>query len=100
MIKKNQLLILENYKRKMFLKYELKQLILKVLYKNKIFLNKNYLLILFYKSITKKNKLKIKLSYRCIISGRNFNIMKKTALSRFIFRRYLKLGFLPGYQKK
>ena len=100
MIKKNQLLILENYKRKLFLKYELKQLILKIFYKNKINFNKNYLLILFYKSITKKNKLKIKLSYRCVISGRNFNIMRKLAVSRFIFRKYLKLSLIPGFQKK
>lgn len=36
---------------------------------------------------------------RCVITGRNWNVLKKTQYSRFCFRNESYKGFLPGVKR-
>jgi len=36
---------------------------------------------------------------RCVISGRVWNVLKKTQYSRFVFREKANFGYLPGVSR-
>ena len=99
MNRKIQWKLLDNFKRKYFLKNEIKYKILKSLIKN----NYNFLIykyfFFFYKIKNNLNFLKIKQIRRCLISGRATSIYKLTKLSRFIFRIKSYNGDLPGFKR-
>jgi ribosomal protein S14 len=99
MIRENRWKTIDNFKRKLFLKNEIKKVLLKSLIKNThlplcyryfAFYNKSKLLRL--SSITKqKNK--------CVITGRVWSTVRLTRYSRFFFRTESNNGNLPGFQR-
>jgi small subunit ribosomal protein S14 len=99
MIRELQWKMLDNFRRKLFLKYELHRIVLKSVTKNTYlpwinryfaFYNKSKLLQL--SSITKQKN-------RCIRSGRRWSIVKMTSYSRFVFRNESYNGNLPGFRR-
>lgn len=99
MTRKNQWLLIDNFKRKYYLKQEFKNLILKSIIKNSF----NYFLyryFFFFLKIKSKYKYSIiKQNNRCVISGRIKSTIKFTKYSRFIFRLENYLGNSPGFKR-
>ena len=99
MNRKIALKLLDNYKRKYFLKNELKNKLncfYKIKYTNKI--NQEYF---FFKKKNTSNVYRItKLNNKCIKSGRSYNISNKTKLSRFELRSNLKKNMYSSFFKK
>lgn len=99
MIRELQWKMLDNYKRKLFLKFELKRLLL-----NSIMKNSNVLWTHRYYALYKKSKL-VRLSSiiqhknRCVRTGRRWSVVKLTKYSRFVFRNEMMNGHLPGFQR-
>jgi small subunit ribosomal protein S14 len=99
MIREQQWILLDNYRRKMFLKFELKRLILKSITKNE-----TIPYTARYSALFQKNQL-IRFSTigaqrnRCVITGRVWNVLKKTKYSRFVFRNEAYDGHMPACRK-
>jgi small subunit ribosomal protein S14 len=98
-MREKQWILLDNFKRKIYLKYEIKNLILKSI------INNNYTKLI-YKYYSSYNKSKItttalisKQTNRCFKTGRKWGISKKTRYSRFVFRTESYNGNLPGYRR-
>jgi len=91
--------MLDNFKRQLFIKYELKKFIFKSISKNNNCKNSYKYLVLY-----KKNKL-IRWSSisqqvnRCFLTGRQWAVFKSTRYSRFKFRTEAYQGNLPGFRK-
>jgi len=91
--------LMDKVKRKIFLKYELKKLLLKNLIVNKnlpltarIFFNLKKGKITNFSMLTKINN-------RCLKTGRNFNVFKKVNYSRFVLRTEANKGVIPGFNR-
>jgi len=99
MIREKQWIMLDNFKRKIFLKYELKKTIL-----NSIILNSkiplSYRYIAYYQKIKLPRKSNKSLhGNRCTLTGRIWTVTKQTRLSRFTFRTQSYSGNLPGFRR-
>lgn len=99
MSRKISLKLLDAYKRKYFLKNELKSKLncfSKIKYDNILYTE--------YVSFKKKNTSNVyrltKLNNRCLKSGRPYNISNKTQLSRFELRSHLKKNIYSSFSKK
>jgi len=99
MIRENQWKHLDNYKRKLFLKNELKKIIL-----TSILLNQKLPQTYKYFALYNRSKL-IRISSvvqqknRCVLTGRRWSINKFTKYSRFVFRTESYKGHLPGFKR-
>ncbi len=99
MIRENRWKTLDNFKRKLFLKHEMKKVLLCSLIKNnslpltyRYFAFYNQSKLLRISSISQqKNK--------CVITGRVWSTVKLTKFSRFIFRVESNNGNLPGFKR-
>jgi len=92
-------LMVDNYKRKVFLKNELKKKILKSIKVNK---NTPYLRrykAAYYLSNTPKFAGRSALVNRCVISARSFSVKKSTNYSRFVFRSEVAKSSIPGCRR-
>ena len=90
---------MDNYKRKIYIKYYLKKMLLNSYKKsNLVRINKRYLSCLHLSKLTKIAFI-TKINNRCIISGRIWSTNKKTNLSRFELRKNLYNSFLPGLKR-
>ena len=90
---------IDNYKRKLFLKIELKRLILNSIIKNS-YLPRTYR----YSALYNKTRLSrinsaIQHKNKCVITGRVWSVIKKTKYSRFAFRTESYNGHLPGFKR-
>lgn len=99
MIRENRWKTLDNYKRKLFLKNELKKILLKSI------INNSQLPISYrYFALFNKSKL-IRLSSitqqknKCAKTGRVWSTVKLTKYSRFLFRTESNNGNLPGFRR-
>jgi len=98
-MQEKQWILLDKLKRKFFIKYEIKKIILLSI-KN----NNNIPNYYKYYALYKKNKI-IRWSNisqqtnRCIISGRGWSVNKISRYSRFIFRKESYCGNIPGFKK-
>jgi len=99
MIRENKWKLVDNFRRKLFLKNELKKIILKSIIKNKTLpLSYRYL------ALYNKNKL-IRLSSitqqknKCIETGRIWSTVKRTNYSRFFFRTESNNVNLPVFKR-
>lgn len=90
--------VLDNVKRKFFIKNSIKKLFF-TFSKNKncSFLEKE--LIAFKLVKTKLIGNRSRINNRCIETGRNYNIVSKFGYSRFIFRKNAKLNQLSSVRK-
>jgi len=99
MIRENRWKFVDIYRRKLFLKNELKKLILKSLIKNnnlpiiyRYFALYNKSKLLRFSSITQqKNK--------CVETGRIWTTVKNVNYSRFYFRTESNCGNIPGFKR-
>jgi len=99
MSRQEQLKLLDNLKRKVFIKYEVKKKILSSIIKNKSLQNVyryyayfNFVKISRYSLITKQKN-------RCTKTGRAWSTVKLTNYSRFVFRNKANNGNLPGFKR-
>lgn len=99
MKRKNQWILIDNFKRKYYLKKELKYKLLKSLINN----CNNTLLIKYFFFILKiRSKQKFSIinqNNKCIKTGRIKSINTFTRYSRFVFRDENYLGNLPGFKR-
>ena len=99
MIRQIQWKLVDNLKRKLFIKYELKYLLLRSLF---VSLDKSYIIRTYWQYklvLLPKFGLIIKHNNRCLTSGRNKNILMKTKSSRFFFRLNINFGNNPSLRK-
>ena len=89
----------DNYKRKNFIKYELKKILLSSNVKSKKTNYINRYKSLFYLSSIPKYSTKTKLNNRCVISGRVWAVNRKTSYSRFYFRDASYKSNIPGFRR-
>lgn len=89
-------LILDNKKRKLFKKYEIKQLYYKIGIRLKRKLKLNIIIRL---SHLVKNSNIACIKNRCFISGRSNAVYNKLSISRIKFRNILLHGLTPGFKK-
>lgn len=99
MIRENRWKMLDNFRRKLFLKNELKKIILKSIIKNTT-------LPLSYRYFALYNKSKLfRLSSitqqknKCAKTGRVWSTVRMTNYSRFLFRVESNNGNLPGFKR-
>lgn len=91
--------MLDNYKRKNFLKNELKKKLLKTLLKNNKLPNSyRYLALWNFSKITRISS-KTLHQNRCIVSGRNWYVLKNSFYSRFVLRNQVNFGNMPGFKR-
>lgn len=98
-MREQQWILIDNFKRKMFVKTEIKKIILKGVVKNSDITNS-----LRYFTFYKKNKLTRFSSItrqinRCFISGRPWYVLRISRMSRFQFRNESNFGNLPGFSR-
>ena len=91
--------LMDNFRRKIFLKNEIKKKILKSLIKNK-----NTPLVYRYVSFWNLTKISRLTSFtkhqnRCVATGRNNGVVKLSHYSRFFFRTESYKGNLPGVSR-
>lgn len=99
MNRSNQWKFIDNFKRKIFIKKEIKYFILKSLCKNNYcFLIYKYLFF-FLKIKINSYCFKIKHNKRCLKTGRIKGIVGFIQNSRFIFRTNSYNGNLPGFKR-
>ena len=99
MIRENRWKFVDIYRRKLFLKNELKKLILKSLIKND-----NLPIIYRYFALYNKSKLYrfsslTQQKNKCVETGRTWSTVKNTKYSRFFFRTESNSGNLPGFKR-
>lgn len=99
MFRQNQLKLLDHYRRQFFIKYEIKQKILKSSIKNK-FIPLHYRIFLRFQLVKLQKITSLtKARNRCLITGRVWNVLKKAQYSRFVFRKESNFGHLPGVNR-
>lgn len=91
--------LLDNYRRKLFLKNEIKKKILLGLIKNQ-----NLPIIYRHLALWNKSKLMRSSSFtqqqnRCTKTGRIWSVVKLTRYSRFMFRTESHKGNIPGFSR-
>lgn len=99
MIRENRWKLIDNLKRKLFLKSEIKKIILKGIIKN-TFLPRTYR----YFALYNKSKLSrlgtiVQQKNKCVRTGRVWSTVKLTRYSRFVFRTESYNGNLPGFRR-
>lgn len=99
MIRETQWKSMDILRRKLFLKNELKRLILTSLIRNtKLPLTHRYL-ALYSKSKLYRSSSKTQQQNRCVSTGRIWGVNKHANYSRFLFRTESYKGNLPGFSR-
>lgn len=99
MIRENRWKMLDNFKRKLFLKNELKRIILTSLIKNtNVPLHNRYFAFYNKSKLIRASSLNQQKN-RCVTTGRIWSTVKNTRLSRFNFRTESNNGHLPGFKR-
>jgi small subunit ribosomal protein S14 len=99
MIREKQWIALDNFRRQLFLKNEIKKLLLKSVAKNGTLPRTARHYANYYKNRLIRFSTIGAQRNRCVITGRVWNVLKKTRYSRFIFRLEAYDGFMPGCRK-
>lgn len=94
-----QWIYLDKVRRKIFIKYEVKKVILNSLIKNNSlpFVYRYY--ALYNKSKISRYSSVVQQRNRCVLTGRVWNVTKKVQYSRFIFRTQAYAGNIPGCRR-
>ena len=90
---------MDNYKRKVFLKNEIKRTILKSIKLNKKATYSSRYLASYYLSSSPRVSSRTNLVQRCNVSGRVWSVSKRTRTSRFVFRESVNNSLLPGFKR-
>lgn len=89
----------DNFKRKVFLKNEIKKSFLKSIKKNKYMSYLQRSKASFYLSSLPKTSTITYRNNRCYVTGRSQSVDKKTNMSRFEFRKRTYSSDLPGFKR-
>ena len=90
---------MDMYNRKLYLKFFLKKLLLRVILKSlNINNSRRYLALVYMSRLPKKSSLTY-INNRCINSGRVWSVNKKTGLSRFELRNQVYKSNIPGFRR-
>lgn len=89
----------DKFNRNIYLKYELKKIIIKSLMYSNIYILKKKLLFDFYYKKFPYNSSISKYRLNCIYLGNSRSIIKNFKLSRHICKKYANYGFLNGLKK-
>jgi small subunit ribosomal protein S14 len=89
----------DNLKRKLFLKFELKKIILKSIMQSPYLPWTHRYLALYNKSKLIRLSSITQQKNKCVKTGRVWSTVKKTRYSRFVFRTESYQGNLPGFQR-
>lgn len=89
----------DNFKRKLFLKNEIKKQLLKSIKKNKYLSYLQRTKASFYISNLPRTATLTYATNRCYVSGRSQSVDRKTRLSRFKFRNHAYASDLPGLKR-
>lgn len=99
MSRSKQWILLDNFKRKLFIKQELKKILLKSLLKNaQLPLIYRYYAFFIKVKATRWTSISQQKN-RCVKTGRSWGILKFTKYSRFVLRTETYRGNLPGFRK-
>lgn len=91
--------MIDNLKRKLFLKHELKKIILRSIIKNDLLPRTYKYFALYNKSKLIRRGAISQQRNKCIKTGRMWYLVKSTQYSRFIFRTESYKGHLPGFSR-
>lgn len=90
---------MDDYKRKLYLKHEIKRRLLKSIKSNKLISFRiRYQTVFFSSKFTKLSSYTYS-NKRCVVSGRVWSVTSKTNYSRFIFRSEAYLSNIPGMKR-
>jgi len=98
-MREKQWVNLDYFRRKLFIKYEIKKVILHSLIHNHYVSNSYKYIALYKKSNIFRWSNVIQQNNRCFLSGRPWYVSKITRLSRFKFRSESGKGNLPGFKR-
>jgi ribosomal protein S14 len=90
---------LDKFRRHFFVKYEIKKMIQQTIIKNKTIPLSYRFFLKFRMSSVITSASVSKHRNRCVVSGRSWNVLKKTQYSRFVFRDRANFGYLPGVSR-
>jgi len=99
MIRENRWKTLDNFKRKLFLKNELKKIILKSIINNVSLPTSYRYFALYNKSKLMRLSSLTQQKNKCAMTGRVWSTVKLTHYSRFLFRIESNNGNLPGFKR-
>jgi len=89
----------DSYKRKIFLKNEIKRIVLKSISFNKYTsYSRRYLAKYFISTLPRFASITV-VNNRCVYSGRSWGVNKKTGMSRFVHRNKVYSSDIPGCKK-
>lgn len=98
-MREEQWVLMDKFKRQIFIKYEIKRIILKSIAKNNNVSNAHRYYALYRKiKINRWSTIGQQVN-RCFKSGRQWSVNKLTRYSRFVFRRESYLGNIPGFKR-
>ena len=95
----NLWLNIDLYKRKSYLNYEIKKLLLSSIRNSKKYSYLQRYKTLFYLSLVPRISSKTQANNRCVFSGRNKGVSRKTNYSRFYSRNEIYEGNIPGFKR-
>ena len=99
MTRHHQWKLLDQFRRRAYIKTELRRMLLRSFTNSKdVPLSKRYVAH-FGLSHLPRHGSRNKIQNRCIQSGRNWNIMRKTQYSRFVFRDQSYFSYLPAVRR-
>nr|QCU82623.1 ribosomal protein S14 [Pseudourostyla cristata] len=98
-MRSEQWILIDNLKRKLFIKYELKQFLLKSILKSNYTTNLQKYYITYRKTKLKRWAAISQQTNRCFRTGRPWYVNKLTRYSRFKFRTESYTGNLPGFSR-
>lgn len=99
MTRQEQWTLLDNFRRKTYIKYEIKTILLRSIIKNRYIPSVYRYHAAFQKASLPRNASSIKHNNRCVVTGRNLNVIQKVRLSRFEVRKNAYQGNLPGMRR-
>ena len=90
---------MDNYKRELFLKNELKRKLLRSIKRSSYTpLSRRYMAAYYMTTLPKYSSQNFS-SNRCAVSGRVWSVNKKTKYSRFVFRNEVAKSNIPGCRR-
>lgn len=99
MPRETQWKLVDNFKRKLFLKHEIKKIILKSILKNDNLPRTYRYFAFFNKSKLIRQSSISQQKNKCVKTGRRWYLVKNTKYSRFVFRIESYKGHLPGFSR-
>lgn len=99
MDRETRLRYLDNLRRKLFLKTEIKRILLNSIIQNRYLTPTYRYLALYNKTRLGRLNSKVQHKNRCVRSGRIWSVNHLTKYSRFIFRVESYHGHLPGFKR-